>query len=233
MIEKNTAAVILAAGSGKRMNSDVKKQYLTINGKPLIYYALLAFEQSCIERIVLVVSPGEEEYCRKEIVEKYDFHKVERIVPGGAERYHSVYCGLKQLEDCHYVLIHDGARPFVTTAIIERALEAAREYKACVVGMPAKDTVKISTEDNYADYTPVRSFVWTVQTPQAFEYSLIKEAYEKILERNEVAVTDDAMVLEETMGIQVKLIQGSYYNIKITTPEDLKIAEVFLDAYNI
>lgn len=228
MIEKATAAVVLAAGSGKRMNSDVKKQYLAIGDKPLIYYALRAFEQSCIEQVVLVVSPGEEQYCREEIVDKYHFSKVVTITSGGAERYHSVLNGLRQLKDCEHVLIHDGARPFVTPDIIRRALEAAREYKACVVGMPVKDTIKISDEQGYAEQTPSRDRVWSVQTPQAFQYSLIRNAYEQLLAQENVLVTDDAMVIETVTGEKVKLIPGSCYNIKITTPEDLKIAEVFL-----
>lgn len=227
MIEKATAAVVLAAGSGKRMNSNIKKQYMEVDGKPLVFYALHAFEQSCIEKVVLVVSPGEEQYCKEMIVEKYGFKKVVAITAGGAERYHSVLNGLRKLSDCKYVLIHDGARPFVTPDIIQSALEGARQYKACVVGMPAKDTIKISNEQGYASQTPSRDFVWTIQTPQAFEYLLIKNAYEELLQQENVSVTDDAMVIESVTDVPVKLIQGSYYNIKITTPEDLQIAEIF------
>lgn len=227
MTEKNTAAVVLAAGSGKRMNSRIKKQYLQIDGKPLIYYALRAFEQSCIEQVVLVVSSGDEQYCRSEIVDKYHFHKVSRITAGGEERYHSVLNGLHQLESCNYVLIHDGARPFVTVDMIKRSLEAAKKYQACVVGMPVKDTIKISNTQGYVSQTPDRSLLWTIQTPQAFQYNLIKNAYEELLEQKNVSVTDDAMVVEAVTGEKVKLIEGSYYNIKVTTPEDLEIAEIF------
>lgn len=229
MTETATAAVVLAAGSGRRMNSSVKKQYLDIDGKPMIYYALKAFEESCIEQVVLVVTPGEEDYCQKEIVEKYQFHKVRKIASGGKERYHSVYQGLCLLEGCDYVLIHDGARPFVTPEMIRRALDGARRYRACVVGMPVKDTIKISDENDYAVQTPARERLWSVQTPQAFSYSLIKMAYEQVLSQKDVSVTDDAMVVEKVTGESVKLIPGSYYNIKVTTPEDLKIAEVFLN----
>lgn len=228
MIEKKTAAVVLAAGSGKRMNSQVKKQYIQIGGKPLIYYALRAFEQSCIEKIVLVVSAGEEQYCKEEIVEKYGFRKVVAITAGGAERYHSVFHGLCQLTDCDHVLIHDGARPFVTPDMIKRALEGAREFEACVVGMPVKDTIKISDSQGYAVQTPVRDLVWSVQTPQAFQYTLIYNAYKEMLRKNVANVTDDAMVVEYITGKRVKLIHGSYYNVKITTPEDINVAEVFL-----
>ncbi len=229
MIEKATAAVVLAAGSGRRMNSDVKKQYLELDGKPLIYYALNAFQQSCIERIVLVVSPGEEQYCREAIVDKYGFCKVVAITAGGSERYHSVLHGLRRLTACEHVLIHDGARPFVTPDIIRRALDGARQYKACVVGMPVKDTIKISDNLGYAVQTPARDLLWSVQTPQAFQYSLIRNAYEQVLLQDNISVTDDAMVVESVTGEKVKLIPGSYYNIKITTPEDIKIAKVFLE----
>lgn len=228
MIEKHTAAVVLAAGSGKRMQSSVKKQYLEIGGKPLIYYALQAFELSCIETVVLVVSPGEELYCQREFVEKYGFSKVQTITAGGAERYHSVLNGLRQLKDCQQVLIHDGARPFVTPDMIRRALDGARQFEACVVGMPVKDTIKIGDEQEYAIETPNRERVWQIQTPQAFEYELIRDAYEKLMEIDDINVTDDAMVVEYIAQKRVKLIEGSYYNVKITTPDDLKVAEVFL-----
>lgn len=229
MTEKKTAAVVLAAGSGSRMNSKIKKQYLEIGGKPLIYYALRAFEESCVEQVVLVVSPGEVPYCTKEIVEAYGFRKVTAVVEGGAERYHSVLCGLRQLSGCDYVLIHDGARPFVTTKIIADVLEGARRYEGCVVGMPVKDTIKISDQEGYALQTPDRDRVWQVQTPQAFSYELIRGAYEELMKRDDVKVTDDAMVVEYITEKRVKLVPGSYYNMKITTPEDLKIAEVFLE----
>ncbi|MCI8372526.1 MAG: 2-C-methyl-D-erythritol 4-phosphate cytidylyltransferase [Lachnospiraceae bacterium] len=225
---KHTGAVVLAAGSGSRMQSKIKKQYLEIEGKPLIYYALQAFEQSSVEQVVLVAAPGDEDYCRREIVETYQFHKVKKIIGGGKERYHSVFYGLQQLDLCDYVLIHDGARPFVTPYMIERALDGARTYQACVVGMPVKDTIKISDSNGYAEYTPNRKSVWMIQTPQAFSFPLIREAYEKLLQQTEVSVTDDAMAVETFMNKKVKLIPGSYYNIKITTPEDLKTAEVFL-----
>lgn len=231
MIEKNTAAVVLAAGKGKRLHSSIPKQYMTIGGKPLIYYALHAFETSAVEQVVLVTAPGEEEYCRREIIEAYGLKKIRQIVSGGEERYHSVYCGLSALKNCDYVLIHDGARPFVTPQMIARALCGAKQYEACVVGMPVKDTIKISDLEGYACQTPKRELVWAVQTPQAFSYNLIKEAYEKLFLQEETMVTDDAMVVESMLKKRVKLIPGSHYNIKITTPEDLAVAEVFLKEY--
>lgn len=221
-IKERTAAIVLAGGSGSRMNSDTKKQYIEIQGKPLIFYALNAFEHSCIEKVILVTAPGDEEYCRINIVKKFDFSKVIKIVPGGKERYNSVFNGLRSLKDTDYVLIHDGARPFITTDIISRALEYAIKYDACVVGMPSKDTVKIADENGFVDSTPNRSRVWNIQTPQAFNYNLVYESYCDIFNyENELEITDDAMVVEHFGKKQVKLIEGSYSNIKITTPEDL------------
>lgn len=222
------AAIVLAAGSGKRMNSKVHKQYLIIQDRPVLYYSLKAFEDSAVDEIVLVVGKGEEKFCRKEIVDKYGISKVKAIVEGGKERYHSVFEGLKQTSDADYVLIHDGARPFVNQDIIRRCMQEVQKYQACVVGMPVKDTIKIADEEGYAKQTPDRKNVWMIQTPQTFSYALIYEAYEEMLKTEDAAITDDAMVLERIKGKKSKLIEGSYRNIKITTPEDLLIANVYL-----
>ena len=222
------AAIVLAAGSGKRMNSKVHKQYLIIQDRPVLYYSLKAFEDSAVDEIVLVVGKGEEKFCRKEIVDKYGISKVKAIVEGGKERYHSVFEGLKQTSDADYVLIHDGARPFVNQDIIRRCMQEVQKYQACVVGMPVKDTIKIADEGGYAKQTPDRKNVWMIQTPQTFSYALIYEAYEEMLKTEDTAITDDAMVLERIKGKKSKLIEGSYRNIKITTPEDLLIANVYL-----
>lgn len=226
-----TTAIVLAAGSGKRMNSKVHKQYLLLKGKPVLYYSLKAFEDSQVEDIILVVGAGELEFCRKEIVEQHGIEKVRAIVEGGKERYHSVYEGLKAAGKTDYVLIHDGARPFVTREIIERTIGAVCEHKACVVGMPVKDTIKIVDENTFAKETPNRSNVWQVQTPQAFSYDLIYDAYTKLLAEEDSTITDDAMVIERMTNYKVKLIEGSYQNIKITTPEDLLVAEAYLSSY--
>lgn len=225
-----TAAVVLAGGSGKRMGSSVPKQYMDLCGRPMLTYCLEAFEKSCVDQIVLVTGQEEIEYCREEIVKKWGFRKVTAIVAGGKERYHSVYEGLKELNSCGYVLIHDGARPLVSPAIIERAKEGAAKYQACVVGMPVKDTIKVADEESFACSTPDRSRLWQIQTPQAFSYKLIRRAYDRIMadERLQRGLTDDAMAVERTEKIRVKLIYGSYENLKITTPEDLYIAESFL-----
>lgn len=223
-------AVVLAGGQGKRMQSKVQKQYLLLSGKPLIVYALEAFEKSPVDKIVLVTGAGEEDYAQETIVNAYGFSKVSAVVAGGKERYHSVYEGLKQLEDCEYVLIHDGARPMVTEEIIGRAIAGARQYRACVVGMPVKDTIKMANEDEFAEITPDRSRLWQVQTPQAFSYELVRTAYDEIMADSALqsGITDDAMVVESRTDCKVKLIKGSYENLKVTTPEDLLLAEALL-----
>lgn len=228
MQKAKCTAIVLAAGQGKRMGSKVQKQYLEINEKPVLYYSLHTFEQSpLIDEIVLVVGEKQVAYCRDEIVSKYQMKKVKKIVEGGAERYHSVLHGLQEV-DAEYVFIHDGARPFVDEAILKRAFDAVKEYKACVVGMPVKDTIKLSDVDGFVADTPQRNSLWMVQTPQVFETRLIKQAYAKLMEQEYINVTDDAMVVEQMLGEKVKLVEGSYQNIKITTPEDLLIASAFL-----
>lgn len=235
--QKHCTAIVLSAGQGKRMGTSIQKQYIEIQGKPIIYYSLQVFEESnMIDDIVLVVGPGQEDYVYDEIVRKYGFTKVKAIVPGGKERYDSVWNGLKiirngALGDCAkdgYVFIHDGARPFVDEAILERAYDTVCRYRACVAGMPSKDTIKIVDEDGYARNTPDRKYVWNVQTPQVFETELITEAYSRLMQKESIQVTDDAMAVEQEMQVPVKLFEGSYKNIKITTPEDLETARSFL-----
>lgn len=232
MKEKCTA-IVLAAGKGSRMGTKIHKQYLELKGRPVLYYALETFEKSnVIDDIILVTGKDEVEYCRKEIVDKYQFQKIKDIVVGGKERYESVCNALKSMEETEeesYVFIHDGARPFVNQEMIERVYDAVKQYRACVVGMPSKDTIKVSDEEGFASDTPDRSKLWMIQTPQVFEKKLIIEAYDRLMHSENQKVTDDAMVVEMFMDTQVKLVEGSYKNIKITTPEDLEIAEVFLN----
>ena len=232
-----TAAVVLAAGSGKRMNAGVKKQYMEIAGRPVLYYSLKAFEESFIDEIVLVVSQDEIEQVQESYVNQYGFQKISRIVVGGKERYHSVACGLQAVrQDCDFVFIHDSARPMLTQEILQRAYRAVQEEEACVVGVPSKDTVKIADEQGYVSVTPNRSLVWNVQTPQVFSYPLVYSAYEELLQKEQellaagVQITDDAMVVEYLARHKVKLVEGSYENIKITTPEDVQIAERYLQS---
>lgn len=227
-IKEKIAAVVLAGGQGKRMNSRIPKQFLLLEGRPIIYYALKAFQNSCVDEIVLVTSSEDIEYCRKEIVEAYGFDKVTHITAGGAERYNSVYNGLLCVRDSRYVLIHDGARPFITEKMINDNIEQVKISSACITGVPSKDTVKISDEQGFVAKTPERSKVWIVQTPQTFDTALIIEAYEKMFEHNDGAVTDDAMVVEKYCSIPVKFVMGAYTNIKITTPEDMRLAQVLV-----
>lgn len=225
--EKKFSAVILAAGSGKRMGTSVAKQYLPLLGKPLMVYSLEIFDKSDVDEIVLVVSAGEEEYCRKNIVEKYGIRKVAHIIEGGQERYDSVYAGLQAVSG-DYVLIHDSARAFVTGEIIRRAMDELLLYPAVVVGMPSKDTIKIADSDGFVALTPPREQAWMIQTPQCFSVSLAKGAYEKIMRQEHTDITDDAMVVERMTEKRIRLIEGSYENIKVTTPEDLALGESIL-----
>lgn len=223
-------AVILAGGRGSRMHSDIQKQYMLLDGRPLIAYALEAFERSCADDLVLVTGAGEAEFVQKEILPSLGLTKLRSIVTGGKERYHSVYEGLKALRNCDYVLIHDGARPLVTEAVISRAVQAAVQNDACVVGMPVKDTIKVADAHGFAESTPDRSLLWQVQTPQAFAYPLVRGAYDRLMadETLQKGITDDAMVVEHLSGTKVRLVEGSYENLKVTTPEDLVLAEALL-----
>ena len=181
-----------------------------------------------IHDIIIVTGEDMISYCKREIVERYQLTKVSAVIAGGKERYDSVYKGLLACEECKYVFIHDGARPFITEEILERGMFGVQETGACVVGMPSKDTVKLSDEEGYVKETPNRKCVWTIQTPQIFLYSLIREAHDSIRQKDMSKITDDAMVVEQETGAKVALAEGSYQNIKITTPEDLDIAEAFL-----
>ena len=229
----NFAAIVLSAGRGSRMKSDVPKQYMDLNGKPVIYYSLKAFEENGFSSIVLVCGKDDVEYCQKEIVEKYNLTSVKAVVPGGKERYHSVFEGLKVVEGADYVFIHDGARPMISQDIINRLKEAVVTEEAAVAGMPVKDTIKIVDDEAYVSETPERKYVWQVQTPQCFAFPIIYEAYKSIIQDEEEGwsipvVTDDAMVLSYATDHEVKMVEADYRNIKITTPEDLHIAKLFL-----
>ena len=185
-------------------------------------------ESEVIGSMVLVVGEGQVSYAENEIVGKYGFSKVTAVVEGGKERYDSVWQGLKAVErEAAFVFIHDGARPFVDEAILSRGYEAVCRYGACAAGMPSKDTVKLVDEEAFAVNTPPRKYVWTVQTPQVFEKRLIVEAYSRLMAEEHGDVTDDAMVVERMMNVPVKMFEGSYRNVKITTPEDLAVAKAF------
>ena len=212
------------------MNSSVQKQFLVLQGKPLLYYSLECFQKSEeIDDIILVTGKECIDFCKKEIIELYGFTKVSAVVSGGKERYDSVYAGLCACKNTDYVFIHDGARPFVTEEILKRTKEAVLKFQACVVGMPSKDTVKIADENGMVEETPKRSRVWSIQTPQAFSYDLIKKAHECARAHCMDEITDDAMVIEAYTQVPVRLVKGSYENIKITTPDDLLVAEKNLE----
>ena len=240
MSRKRCTAVVLAAGTGSRMQSGVAKQFMELDGRPLIWYALHAVEESSVvDDCVLVTGAEDISYVKKEIVEKYGFRKVAAVVAGGAERYDSVYLALRFIADGGltvpnrdgYVFIHDGARPFLTEEILRRCYDEVRVCRACVAAMLVKDTVKVADHDGFAVRTPDRSTLWQIQTPQVFETRLITEAYEKMMARQKAAgvrITDDAMAVETFTDVPVKLVRGSYENIKVTTPEDMAAAEAFL-----
>lgn len=224
MKNNKNIAIVLAAGKGRRMGTEIPKQFLYIHDKPVLFYSLNVFQQhNDIDEIVLVVSEEYKSYCIKEILEKYSITKVSAIVEGGAERYDSVIAGLSACSDCKYVLIHDGARPCITEEIIDRSLDAVRKYDACVVGMPSKDTVKIADDQGFISVTPPRKNVWNIQTPQVFSYELIYNAYQTMQRKGMAGVTDDAMVIELLDAAKIRLVEGSYENIKVTTPDDIKV----------
>lgn len=240
--KKSCTAIVLAAGSGSRMKSSVAKQYMLVKGKPLICYALQTVEESAvIDECILVTAEADIPYMQREIVEKYGFSKVSAVIAGGAERYLSVANACRRLAEREqnfdrsgYVFIHDGARPFLTEQILQDTYGAVVKCGACVAAVPVKDTIKIADAEGFAVSTPDRRLVWNVQTPQVFEAELIIEAYEALrrelprIQEKGISITDDASVVELFTDKKVKLVEGSYENIKITTPEDIKMAEVLL-----
>ncbi len=226
-----TIAIILAAGSGRRMGADVPKQYMPLGGVPLMVHSLKAFARSRVDEIILVVAPGEVAYCQQEIIDKYYIEKIAAIVEGGAERYDSVYRGIKAIapeQNCSKVLIHDSARPFISVDLINSYIDMLDAKSAVVAAVPAKDTIKITDEAGIVVNTPNRNNVWQVQTPQCFSYDLIKGAYEALMDAKLPNITDDAMVVEAMTNTPVSLVMADYNNIKITTPEDLIFGENIL-----
>ena len=233
MQNNKNIAIVLAGGSGSRMNSDIPKQYMEIWDKPILYYSLKTFEESFIDEIVLVVSEKDLPYCKTNIVDKYNFKKITKIVAGGKERYNSVYNGLQAISSDENnqkitpntnIFIHDGARPCVTIEILEKCLETVKKTRACVVAVPVKDTIKIVDEKGYAVSTLDRNSLWQIQTPQVFSYEVIKNAYDSLMHLVTIkGITDDAMVVEHYSNIKVKMVEGSYDNIKVTTQGDIEI----------
>ena len=226
------AVIILSAGRGKRMRTDVPKQYMELKGKPVLWYSIRAFEASEAASIIIVAAKPDIDYVQKEIVDKYNFNKVVNIVAGGKERYESVYNGLKEavkLKGINYVMIHDGARPFVSRRIISDCMVNVALKRACIAGMPVKDTIKAADESGKIIDSPERSTLWMAQTPQCFELQLAYDSYKRLFESRPIPkVTDDAEVIERFGGVSSFMTEASYDNIKITTPEDVVIAENIL-----
>lgn len=219
------SAIILAGGKGKRMRSAISKQFIDIKGKPIIYYTLKKFsENKKIDNIIVVLPEDEVKYFKENILKKYEL-RINKIVIGGKERQDSVYNALKSLKDSStdIVLIHDGARPFISERIINEGIKFAEIYGAAAPGVMPKDTIKVKNEKNFSIDTPNRANLVSIQTPQVFKFDEILECHEKIRYNGE-KVTDDTMVVEK-YGYSVYLYDGEYTNIKVTTPEDLILAE--------
>lgn len=227
-----STAIILAAGSGKRFNAKKKKQFAKLYDKPLLYYSLKAFSESNTDEIIVVTSRDDIDFVREEIVKKYEFSKVTSIVSGGNERYDSVYSGLKAVSG-DICLIHDCARAMINVELINRCIDETVKYRAVVPTVAPKDTVRIR-DGEFGGETIDRSTLCIIQTPQCFYTDLIKSAFEKMYKTDykSLGITDDAMVVEKFSDTKVRLIEGDYKNIKVTTPEDIMIAKAFLDAEN-
>jgi 2-C-methyl-D-erythritol 4-phosphate cytidylyltransferase len=220
------SAIIAAGGQGKRMDRGLSKQFLHIKGRPILYYTLSTFESlDLFCEIVVVVGKADFSYADN-ILNRYKFKKA-GLVQGGKERQDSVYNGLSALSHkTDIVVIHDGVRPFVTKDIIKRSISAAKKHKAAGAAVPVKDTIKVVNNCRIIKHTPERKTLWAMQTPQTFVYDLILDAYETAF-KDGFYGTDDA-ILVERLGLQVKIIEGAYENFKITTPEDIVIAENFV-----
>lgn len=237
---KNTA-IILSAGKGKRMGLTIPKQYMDLEGKPVLYYTLSAFQNSLCDEIIIVCAKDDISYVENDIVLKYSFDKVVDVVQGGDERFDSVYKGLEKAFG-EYILIHDGARPFVTEKIINKCINEVSSIGACVAGMPVKDTIKEVSADGEIVNNPDRRRMWMAQTPQCFEKELVVSSYKRMFSyykdkdihnirapKDISGITDDAMVVDIFGGVKSKMIEASYNNIKITTPEDILVATKILN----
>jgi len=220
--------LIPAAGIGRRMGRAVAKQFLLLGDKPLLAHTLLVFQRAAeVDEIIPILAPEDMESCLRDIIEPFHISKVKTLVAGGKERQDSVLHGLQKIEkDSSIVLVHDGVRPFVTLDMIREVVEHARKGESVAVGVPVKDTVKEVDEKGFVLRTLERSRLWAIQTPQAFPVKVLRHAYEET-DRHNDRCTDDAMLVEQAGG-KVRVIMGSYDNIKITTPEDLTLAEEIL-----
>ncbi len=230
---EKTVAVIPAAGMGLRMGGSEAKQFLELEGKPILALTLEKF-QNCpsIESIVLVAPPGQLELCQRKIIEQYGLNKVNKVIAGGERRQDSVRLGIEASGgEYEFVLIHDGVRPFVDSVLIERAVSAAIKDRAVITGLPVKDTVKKIGENGFVLRTYKRELMWVVQTPQVFRYEDILKAHRMAIEEGWDEATDDASLIER-MGIPVKVIRGSEFNIKVTTRGDMEFAVYLMKISN-
>ena len=221
-------ALILAAGRGKRMGTAKNKSYLLLAGKPIVYHTLFEFERSpLIDEIVLIVGNDEVEHARSSIVDAFQFTKVSTIVVGGLKRQDSVLAGLRAIKgDSEVVMVHDGVRPFISQALLQKTGQAMEASGAAIVAVPVKDTIKTVSPQREVLTTLDRSTLWAIQTPQAFRRDILEKAFEKAIDDGFYA-TDDASLVER-IGVTVRVVDGSYENIKITTPEDLVLGEAIL-----
>ncbi|MCL2760814.1 MAG: 2-C-methyl-D-erythritol 4-phosphate cytidylyltransferase [Desulfuromonadales bacterium] len=228
-MKKKTIALIPAAGMGKRMGASINKQYLSLGGMPIVARTIKLFQEAdFIDEIYPIVPLAEIEYCQKEVIDKFVFTKVRSIVAGGPERQHSVRNGLRAIDGSNsedIVIIHDGVRPLVPLNVVKESVKTASVYDGAVVAVPVKDTVKV-VDDGQITETPPRGRLWLAQTPQTFRYKIIRDAHEAADVEGFLG-TDDASLLER-LGKKVGIVLGDYRNIKITTPEDIVLAEAFL-----
>ena len=231
--QARTVAIIPAAGAGVRMGSDRAKQFLEIDGRPLLAATLKPFEDcQAIDAIIVVVPAKDVDYCRKEIVTEFKLDKVRKVVPGGNKRQDSVRLGLEAVEeDYELALIHDGVRPVISTGEIQGIIDAAKIHGAVITGLPAKETVKEVDEKQWVVSTYDRNRVWLVQTPQVFPCKDLLAVHRKAFDEGWPEATDDS-VLIENLGIPVRMLEGSEQNIKVTTPNDLELAKIFLKLRN-
>jgi len=221
-------AIIVAAGSGKRMGHARNKQFISIGSKPILAHTLDVFNSiDKINKIILVIPRGWKRFCQREIIKKYQYGKEIELIYGGRRRQDSVACGLSLVSsDFDIVVIHDGVRPFVTRRMVVESVARAKRFGACIVAIPVSDTVKTVNREGLVERTVPREYLWRVQTPQTFQVSLIKKAYAKASQEKFYG-TDDAQLVER-IHRPVRIVRGDYRNIKITTREDLIIAEQML-----
>lgn len=221
-------AIIPAAGTGIRMGTDTPKQFLLLEDMPILAITLKTFQECrLIDDIIVVVHKDEIGHCENDIVKKYDYSKVRKVVAGGERRQDSVRMGLYAAKDImgetDLVVIHDGVRPLLEMNVLERCIAKAMEHPAVIVGIPAKDTVKETDGEGNVLKTHNRKRIWLIQTPQVFRFREIFAAHKKALKYNWQGITDDSMLLEK-LGFPVEVIMGSEQNIKITSPLDLELA---------